>query len=151
MSSHFEYKGYVGSAEVDIEGEVLVGKLLCIRDTITYSAVDVKGLEEAFHEAVDEYLASCAASGDQPDLPFKGSFNVRVGPELHREAALVARRKGMGLNELVCEALATTVGAAKPQVVHHHHEVTVTVTGETWTATTARESTREVSIGTAKH
>jgi hypothetical protein len=39
----------------------------------------------------------------------------------------------------------------KPQVVHHLHDVTVTVTGETWTWTTARESTREFGIGTDKH
>jgi predicted HicB family RNase H-like nuclease len=151
VNTHFEYKGYLGSAEVDVEDGVLVGKLLCIRDTITYSADAVQDLEKAFHEAVDEYLASCAAAGEQPDVPFKGSFNVRVGPELHREAAIVARRNGVGLNEFVCEALTTAVSIAKPQVVHHLHDVTVTVTGETWTATTTRESTREFSIGTAKH
>jgi predicted HicB family RNase H-like nuclease len=87
----YEYKGYLGSAEVDAENSVLVGKLLFIRDAIAYSASDVAGLKRAFEEAVDDYLRSCAEAGDQPDTPCKGSFNVRVSPQLHRKIAVAAR------------------------------------------------------------
>lgn len=116
--SVFEYKGYLGSADVDIEGNALVGKLLFIRDTITYSAHDVAGLEAAFREAVDEYLATCEGLGERPDIPCKGSFNVRVGPERHREAALNARKKGIGLNEFVCQAIDL---ACSSRTEHHTH------------------------------
>lgn len=109
MKSQFEYKGYVGSAEVDIEGEVLVGSLLFIRDTITYSATTPSGLETAFREAVDDYLQTCAEEGDTPDQPLKGSFNVRVGPELHRKVAIAARQANKGLNEYVCASLEVSV------------------------------------------
>ncbi|OZB43074.1 MAG: hypothetical protein B7X31_01880 [Thiomonas sp. 13-66-29] len=120
MKNFFEYKGYLGSAEVDAESMVMVGKLLFIKDTIAYSAESVPALETAFHEAVDEYLATCAELGDEPDTPCKGSFNVRVGPERHRDIAVEAHRRGMKLNELVCQALDAFLG--KATMVEHHHQ-----------------------------
>jgi predicted HicB family RNase H-like nuclease len=54
---------------------------------------------------VDDYLALCAKRGKEPEKPFKGSFNVRVGPELHRRLALAAAKRGMSLNRLVAETL----------------------------------------------
>jgi predicted HicB family RNase H-like nuclease len=45
------------------------------------------------------------ANGKIPEKPFKGSFNVRTGSDLHREAALLAKAKGTTLNTVVIEAL----------------------------------------------
>ena len=64
----------------------------------------------AFEAAVEDYLADCAAEGRAPDQPFKGSFNVRLGPELHRRLAIAARDRGVSLNDLV----ATTLRSAFP-------------------------------------
>ncbi len=112
MKAAFEYKGYLGSAEVDVENDVLVGKLLFIEDAIGYSAASASRLHDAFVEAVDDYLASCAEDRREPDVPFKGSFNVRVGAERHRRAALAARGSGQTLNEFVCEAIDGALRAA---------------------------------------
>lgn len=129
MKDYFEYRGYIGSAEVDAEGLLLVGRLLFIRDAIAYSATSISELESAFREAVDDYLATCAKYGDTPDTPCKGTFNVRVGPAVHREVALAARRKGVGLNEFVTSALKDAAQAGAAGVVQHihRHDVTVTV------------------------
>jgi len=122
MNSKFEYKGYYGSAEVSTEDKLLVGRLLFIRDVVSYVASTAKELEEAFHAAVDDYLATCQEIGDQPDVPFKGSFNVRVGPDLHRSAALAADRDNTSLNDWVCQAiddkLADTHHAVNNLTVH---------------------------------
>jgi predicted HicB family RNase H-like nuclease len=69
-----KYKGYIGSAEVDVENRVLVGKLLFVRDSIAYSATSIEGLATAFNEAVDDYLAACVNEGGEP-----GGY-VPVGP-----------------------------------------------------------------------
>ena len=105
MTSMLEYNGYFGSVEYSDEDEVLHGRLEFIRDLVTYEATDAKGLKQAFHEAVDDYLALCAEEGRKPDVPLKGSFNVRPGRDLHRRAMIVARRKGLNLNAVVSEAL----------------------------------------------
>ncbi|NOL50145.1 type II toxin-antitoxin system HicB family antitoxin [Pelistega europaea] len=85
-----EYKGYIGTIEADFEQDMLFGKLAYIRDVVTYEAHTVADLQKAFEESVDEYLSSCAELHKKPDKPFKGSFNVRIGEELHRQASLAA-------------------------------------------------------------
>ncbi len=105
MSTMLEYKGYFGSVECSDEDEVLHGRLEFIRDLVTYEAMDAKGLKAAFHEAVDDYLELCQAEDRKPDVPLKGSFNVRPGHDLHRRAMLYAKRRGMNLNAVVSEAL----------------------------------------------
>lgn len=135
MTNQFEYAGYIGSAEVDIENDVLFGRLLFIRDAIGYSAETVEGLRQAFQEAVDDYLAACKEDGCEPDVPCKGSFNVRVGPDRHRKVAIAARNQGIGLNEFVASALDKAVEPQGPKTVVHNHQW-IMVAGEQRTAFT---------------
>ena len=141
MKDYLEYKEYIGSAGIDTEGRAFVGKLLFIRDVITYSATSFDALEAAFHEAVDDYLTTCAELGDEPDLPCKGVFNVRVGPKLHRDIALVARSRAQGLNEFVCEALMLAVQGAANHTVQprHRHELIVKFSGSQTTHASSGE------------
>ncbi|MFM7346286.1 MAG: type II toxin-antitoxin system HicB family antitoxin [Tagaea sp.] len=110
MSTLLEYKGYLGSVEFSDEDETLHGRLEFIRDLVTYEGADAKKLKKAFHEAVDDYLALCEAQGRKPDTPLKGSFNVRPGRDLHRRAALFAKRRGVNLNTVVSDALRRYLG-----------------------------------------
>ena len=105
MSQTLSYKGYEGSVEYSAEDRVLHGDLIGIRDAIVYEGTDVASLEANFRAAVDEYLAFCAAEGKTPDQPFKGSFNVRVGRDLHKRAALFAEENQTKLNAVVTKAL----------------------------------------------
>ena len=105
MSQTLRHKGYDGSVEYSAEDRILHGSLLGIRDAVTFEGVDVDSLEANFRAAVDEYLAFCAAEGKTPDQPFKGSFNIRVGPDLHKRAALYAEAHKQKLNTVVSKAL----------------------------------------------
>lgn len=101
--SLLHYKGYIGTVEYSAEDHCLFGKLAYIRDLVSYEATTVRLLEKSFREAVEDYLALCARKKREPNVPFKGTFNVRVGPELHRLASIAA---GDGsLNTFVCEAI----------------------------------------------
>lgn len=62
-------------------------------------------LRKAFEEAVDDYLEMCGKQGIEPEKPLKGSFNVRIGPELHRKLALAAARKRISLNKYIADLL----------------------------------------------
>ena len=105
MNGAMEYKGYIGSVGYSDEDGVFHGKLEGIRDLVTFEGTDVRSLRKAFREAVDDYLATCKRLSKKPDTPFKGSFNVRVGTELHKRAALYAAEHGKKLNAVVTEAL----------------------------------------------
>ncbi|WP_082223991.1 type II toxin-antitoxin system HicB family antitoxin [Pseudorhodobacter wandonensis] len=98
---HMQYKGQFGSAEVSVEDGVVFGKLLFIRDLITYESESPSGLQAAFEAAVDEYLADCVEEGREADRPLKGQFNVRVAPSLHRSLAIAASQCDKSLNDYV--------------------------------------------------
>ena len=100
MSNMLTHKGYFGSVQYSQEDKGFHGKIEFIRALVSYEGTDVTGLANAFKDAVDDYLELCE---EQEEKPFKGSFNVRTGTDLHRQAALYAQRKGINLNKVVVD------------------------------------------------
>ncbi|MEX2536435.1 MAG: type II toxin-antitoxin system HicB family antitoxin [Trueperaceae bacterium] len=107
MTNMMEYKGYLGSVQYSAEDHVFYGKLEYIRSLVTFEGADVSSLEAAFKEAVDDYLETSRELGKKPEKPFKGTFNVRTGQELHRRASVYAVTHQKSLNQVVNEALDT--------------------------------------------
>lgn len=100
-----KYKDFVGSIEVSTEDKCLFGKLLYVNDLVTYEATTIANLEKEFKKAVDDYLETCKSLNRQPAKPFKGTLNVRIGNELHKEAAIYAALHCMSINQYIKEAL----------------------------------------------
>ena len=94
-------KGYVGSVEFSEEDALFYGKVLGIRALISYEGTNAAELVADFHGAVDDYLELCAQSGTEPEKAYKGSFNVRISPELHKQAVIAAMSHNMSLNSFV--------------------------------------------------
>lgn len=113
MENALLYKGYVGSVQYNAADEVFHGKIEAITDLVTFEADAAKQLRPEFEQAVDDYLALCATVGKEPSKTFTGSFNVRLGPELHRKAALVSTSRGVSLNQLVSQAVSQFVAGAE--------------------------------------
>jgi predicted HicB family RNase H-like nuclease len=105
MSQTLAYHGYNGSVLYSDEDQILHGRILGIRDMVTFEGETVKELKQAFVQAVDEYLRFCEAQGKKPETPFKGSLNVRLTGDLHRRAALLAEEKSENLNKLINDAV----------------------------------------------
>ncbi len=105
MTSTLKYKGYTGTIEIDTDSERLCGRVLFIRGLIVYEADTLPELRRNFESAVDDYLASCAADGTLPEKPASGTFNVRIGPELHAAAIVAAHQADVSLNEWVKRAV----------------------------------------------
>lgn len=101
MNNTMEYKGYVGSVEFSEEDALFYGKVLGIRALISYEGTNAAELVADFHGAVDDYLELCAQSGTEPEKAYKGSFNVRISPELHKQAVIAAMSHNMSLNSFV--------------------------------------------------
>ena len=110
MANIIEYKGYIGSIEYSPEDKCFYGKLEMIDDLVTFEATSAQELEENFHAAVDEYLETCKMLGREPQKVYKGVFNVRIEPELHKKIYLEALRVGKSLNGFVRDTLSQKVG-----------------------------------------
>ena len=108
--STMEYKGYIGSVEFSEADELFYGKVQGIRALISYEGSDAEGLIKDFHEAVDAYLELCEQEGREKEKAYKGSFNVRISPELHRMAAFYAQAHQMTLNSFVERSIRNELG-----------------------------------------
>ena len=104
-----EYKGYHTKIEFDSDEFVLRGKIEGINDLVDFECKDIKDLESEFHEAVDDYLEFCKEVGKEPDKEYKGTFNVRISPDLHKKLAIAAMRNGDTLNASVEKAISEYV------------------------------------------
>ena len=105
MNDILQYKGYFASVQFSAMDEVFFGKILGINDLVSFEGTTVKELKDAFEEAVEDYLETCKKLKKEPEKMYKGSFNVRISSELHRQAALVSAGKNMSLNDFVRYAI----------------------------------------------
>jgi len=112
MANVIEYKGYIGSINYSAEDKCFYGKLEMIDDLVTFEATTAQELEDNFQNVVNDYLETCKALGREPQKVYKGVFNVRIEPELHKRVYQEALKSGVSLNAFVRNALSSQVGMA---------------------------------------
>lgn len=105
------YKGYIGSVAYSEKDNVFFGKIECIKGLVNFEGESVDELKNAFHEAVDDYLAFCEDEGIDPGKSYSGSLNVRLTPAIHRQIAILAKQAGISLNAYIKETLEKRVEA----------------------------------------
>ena len=57
---------------------------------ISYEGASAKELVSDFQGAIDDYLSMCEEDGIEPEKAYKGSFNLRISPNLHKALAIQA-------------------------------------------------------------
>ena len=100
------YKGYAASIEYSGDDECFIGHIAGIKDRVGFHGESVTELKEAFHEAVEDYLDTCASIGKEPQKPYSGKLMLRIPPELHATIAIAAQVSGQSINQWVSRALA---------------------------------------------
>ena len=108
-----KYKGYEALIKYSIEDEGLVGRLLHINDIITFFGKDHDEVISEFHSTVNSYLSFCKERGVEPNKPYKGSFNIRTTPEIHKALVNKAIQLNISLNECVNLALTEYLSRVK--------------------------------------
>lgn len=103
------HKGFVGSFNYIEDEDILYGKIEGITDLVTFEGLGISEIKTAFIEAVEDYIFLCKEVGKEPMKSFKGSFNVRLNPKLHREISMEAVRNNMNLNQFVQATLQKAV------------------------------------------
>ena len=112
MNNTLKYKGFYASVVFSDEDNILFGKIEGIDDLIMFEGSSVSELKQMFKESVEDYIEICEQTNKPVLKSFKGSFNVRVKPDIHRKAAMLATMKGISLNQLVQKAIEKELEAA---------------------------------------
>lgn len=105
MANIIEYNGYIGSIEYSPEDKCFFGKLEMIDDLVTFEANNADDLEINFKDAVNGYLSTCKELNREPQKAYKGVFNVRIDPELHKKIYKEALKAGISLNAFIQQTL----------------------------------------------
>jgi predicted HicB family RNase H-like nuclease len=106
MLNAMTYKGYSARVDFDARDNIFVGRVLGLKDDISFHGDTVSELIKDFHAAVDHYLADCAAAGRLPEKPYSGKLMLRLPPEIHAHVAVRAAAHGKSINAWACEVLA---------------------------------------------
>ena len=104
-----KYKGYTAHIEIDETAGILFGKVLDIKDVITFQGNTVPELEQEFHNSVDDYLEWCAELGEEPDKPFSGNLPFRTTPQRHQQIFLAAKKAGKSINAWMDDVIAKEI------------------------------------------
>ena len=105
MKNVLNYKGFIGSVHFTADDNVFFGKIEGINDLVTFEGKSVDELVNGFHLMVDEHIKDCELENRNYEKSYKGSFNVRLTPELHRRIATSAKMRGESINKFISEVL----------------------------------------------
>ena len=105
MNNTITYKSFIGSIQFRAAEKIFFGKIEGINDLVTFEGKTVDRLISSFHEAVDDYLELCKMKKKDPHKSFKGSFNVRVNPQIHARAYHTAKALKLSLNQFVQKSI----------------------------------------------
>lgn len=123
MNNVLEYKGYHTRVSYVAETNSLRGIIEGISDFIDFETDTLSDVEKEFHSAVDDYLEFCKEIGKKPEKEYKGSFNIRIRPELHKLIAIAAFKANESINHTVEKAIEAYVSGDK----NIHHTVMIAV------------------------
>ena len=93
------YKGYLGTVNFSEKDGCFYGKIEGIDGLVNFEGESVRELTEAFHEAVDDYVAYCLEAGIEPHKSYSGQLNIRIKPETHSRIAALAKQTGESINK----------------------------------------------------
>lgn len=103
------YKGYTARVDYDERDNILVGRILGIRDIVSFHGETIASLRKQFLLAVNDYVADCERKGIRPEKTASGKLLLRVPPEVHGKALIAAQASGKSLNQWAIELLERAV------------------------------------------
>ena len=99
------HKGYTARIEFDDRDNIFVGRVLGLRDIISFHGQTVFELRAAFESAIEDFLLDCKQQGIKPEKPASGKLMLRVPAEVHSAALVAAQARGKSLNQWDSEVL----------------------------------------------
>jgi len=111
LNGFLEHKGYRGTIEYSLEDNLLFGKVIGIRDLISYEGESLSKLQEDFAGAIDDYLIWCEQDGVEPAKPFNGCLGeILISPDIHERLYAFSGVSNQKPGTIVEEALKQYIG-----------------------------------------
>ncbi len=105
------YKGYTARIEYDERDNIFVGRVLGLRNIISFHGETVADLRHEFEVVIENFLNDCKEQGIKPEKPASGKLMLRVPAEVHGAALVAAQASGKSLNQWATEVLQSATHA----------------------------------------
>ena len=105
LKNRMEYKDYVGTVEWYDDENIFKGEVLRLNNHLTYQGKDIKELRDNFHKCINNYLEVCEKNNIKREIPFKGSFNIRISDDIYRLLCKKAKEENISINKIISIAL----------------------------------------------
>ena len=102
-----EYRGYIAELSLDLEDNIIVGKVINTTDIISFHGKTLDEAKQAFQDVLDTYIEVAEKEGIELARPYSGKFNLRITPTLHRKLTVLAKKQNKSLNECTEELIAS--------------------------------------------
>jgi len=106
-------QGYTARVDFDERDNLFVGRVLGVRDIISFHGETVDQLRGEFESAIRDYLSDCDERGISPERPTSGKLLLRMPPEVHGKALVAAQAAGKSLNQWATEVLQEAANAGR--------------------------------------
>ena len=114
MDNIMKYKDYCAEIRYSDEDRCFWGKIDGLKNNlILFEGNTVEELRKDFENAVNDYIDDCKNNNEEPKKQYKGSFNIRIEPSLHKEAIMLAKSLAMSLNQFVASAIKDKIEITK--------------------------------------
>lgn len=100
-----KYKDYTAKIEYDAVDNIFVGRVIGIKDVISFHGESIADLQTAFRESIDDYLAACEELGEEPNKSYSGKLLIRLPAEVHASIASTAESQGKSINKWAVQVL----------------------------------------------
>lgn len=109
MNNTLEYKGFRSKIEYSADDNLFVGRLIGIKDIVTFHGETVAELRKEMEGTVDFYIDVCEKSGKQLKKEYSGKVMLRLPNKLHEQIAEAAASAGKSINEWGRDVLESAV------------------------------------------
>lgn len=105
MKNILSYKGFTAQIEFDTDDNIFFGRVLGLRDIISFHGETVVELTTDFHNAINHYLDVCKQRGEKPQKTYSGKLTLRIPPYIHAGIVTAATHSGKSINKWVTDEL----------------------------------------------
>ncbi|MEJ7849304.1 MAG: type II toxin-antitoxin system HicB family antitoxin [Pyrinomonadaceae bacterium] len=113
MNNTLSYKGLTAKVEFSAEDKLFVGRLIGVKEIVTFHGETVDELTSSMKETVDFYIEVCEKTGEKVKKSYSGKVMLRLPGKLHERIAEIAELSGKSINEWGKEVFESAV---KPNI-----------------------------------
>src|SRR2546423_6455209 len=109
MNNTLEHKGFRSRIEYSADDNLFVGRLIGIKDIVTFHGETVEELRSEMKETVDFHIEVCEKMGRKAKKQYSGKVMLRLPDQLHAKIAEAAAAAGKSINEWGKDVLESAV------------------------------------------